>query len=338
MNNKKPVLAILVILLLLLIGYLLWLTLKGSTASSSYQTVAVAKGNVISNVTASGSVTAAGLSNITTKSNGNIDQILVANGQQVYPGTKIATVTLNKAGNEAKQAAYNTYLADRGTPKAAASWQAYLDVSGAVYAEAAGTIANIYVSPGMAIDGSNAPFTVATSRNSNTDYVQIAVSELDINKITIGQTASLNVPALPQTVLKGQVQSINTSGITKSGVVHYTVTILIQNPPHSLLNGMSVDANIILAQKTGVLVVPTMAISDSNGKTYVSVLKNGRPLSVLVTTGLVSNTSAEIVGGLSLGDRVIVGKIQPAASSSSSTVFNGLLNQSLPSPSANQNN
>lgn len=338
MPNKKPILAATVIfLLLLLIGYLLWLTLKGTTASTIYQTVAVKKGDVINNVTASGTVTAAGLDDITTKSIGNLSQILVSTGQQVYPGTKIAVVALNAAGINAKQSAYNAYLADRGTPKAAASWQAYLDASGDVYSTTAGVISNIYVSPGMVINGSGSPALIATSKNSDTNYVQIAVSELDINKIAIGQTANLSVPALPQAALKGKVQSINTFGVSKSGVVHYTVTILVQNPPGSLLNGMSVDANIILAQKTGVLVVPTAAISSSNGQSYASVLKNGRPLSTPISVGLVSSTYTEIVSGLSLGDQIITGKNQPASSSASS-VFNGLINQPLSAPSANQNN
>lgn len=338
MKNKKLLLvAAPLTVLVLLTGYLAWLMLK-SPAGPSYQTAAVQKGNVTTNVMASGSVSAAGLDNITTRAIGNLSQILVSVGQQVYPGTKIATVALNSAGVSAEQAAYNGYLANRGTPKAAASWQAYLDASGVVYATAAGTVTNVYVSPGMSVDGSRSPAIIATSKNSTTDYVQIAVSELDINKISVGQTANLNVPALPNAVLTGKVESINTFGVAKSGVVHYTVTISVQNPPATLLNGMSVDANIVLAQKTGVLVVPTAAVSNSNGRAYISVLRNGRPVIVPVKTGLISSSRTEIISGLKAGEMVITGLSQPASSGAPSSVFNGIVNQTLPSSSANQNN
>ena len=68
-----------------------------------------------------------------------------------------------------------------------------------------------------------------------------------------------------------------------------------------ILPNMAVTANIIIDNKSDVLLVPSVAIQSGS----VRVLKNGQISSVDVETGLTSDTQTEITSGLRQGDTVI---------------------------------
>jgi HlyD family secretion protein len=106
------------------------------------------------------------------------------------------------------------------------------------------------------------------------------------------------------------VASISPVAATASnGIVSYAVTITLDSTPKDLRDGMSADVSITTASAPGVLTIPSAALRGANGTYRVSVLDpaTGTPTQRDVTVGLVTNTLAEITGGLSEGETVITG-------------------------------
>jgi multidrug efflux pump subunit AcrA (membrane-fusion protein) len=68
---------------------------------------------------------------------------------------------------------------------------------------------------------------------------------------------------------------------------------------------MSVSADIIVDSKTDVLIVPTAAISNTDGVSTVKVIKDNQISQVSVEVGISDNSNSEIIAGLNEGDVVI---------------------------------
>ena len=63
--------------------------------------------------------------------------------------------------------------------------------------------------------------------------------------------------------------------------------------------------SIIYKQLSNVLVVPTLAITRSSGNVYVTVDRNGVKSQRLISVGLSSGGSTQVVSGLTAGDTVV---------------------------------
>jgi HlyD family secretion protein len=81
--------------------------------------------------------------------------------------------------------------------------------------------------------------------------------------------------------------------------------------------GMSATATIIVAQKTGVVMVPAKSVQTVNRQTVVTVKNaNGTTQNVNVTTGLTDGTNTEITNGLTSGQTIEI----PGASATTTAV------------------
>jgi multidrug efflux pump subunit AcrA (membrane-fusion protein) len=96
--------------------------------------------------------------------------------------------------------------------------------------------------------------------------------------------------------------------VEEGGIVLYQVKISLDVPESSGIKiGMSASADIVSARHTGVLTVPSRAVTkNSQGQTVVQVVANGKTQERAVVTGLDDGITTEIVSGLSEGEKVIV--------------------------------
>jgi HlyD family secretion protein len=90
--------------------------------------------------------------------------------------------------------------------------------------------------------------------------VDTNVSEADVGEVQPGQKASFTVQAYPNRAFVGQVRQIREGPITVQNVVTYDVVVDVPNDDLKLFPGMTADAHIITAERTGVLRVPLPAI------------------------------------------------------------------------------
>ncbi|MBI2781238.1 MAG: efflux RND transporter periplasmic adaptor subunit [Chloroflexi bacterium] len=157
--------------------------------------------------------------------------------------------------------------------------------------------------------GANAPAGAAISMISAGLRVTTNVVESDVAAIKIGQEATVTVVAVDAS-LRGKVTSIDPvgSGTGSNGVVSFAVRIQLDAPPAGLRPGMTADVTIVAASATGVLSIPSRALSGTGGAYTVRVVSaDGTVSARLVQVGLVTSSLTEIKSGLQAGDLVVTG-------------------------------
>jgi macrolide-specific efflux system membrane fusion protein len=167
--------------------------------------------------------------------------------------------------------------------------------------------------------GADAPAGAAITIAARTLVVETSVVESDVSSIKLDQAASVTVNAIDQTI-DGTVTEIAPSAETggSSGVVSFAITVQLSQAPQQLRPGMSADVTIVTASASGVLTIPSRALSGTGGSYAVRLVgADGSVQTRSVTVGLVTDSLAEIKSGLAAGDAVVTG------TSSTSTLGTG---------------
>lgn len=171
-----------------------------------------------------------------------------------------------------------------------------------------GIIAKVYVEEGDIVSPPTmAPKTIAYLVDLTSMELEIEVDEIDIATVQPGQRAVIEVDALPDLKLEGKVSSISLVPKEASGVVVYDVKIELGIAAEAGLRvGMSATADIIIAERSDVLLVPDRAVTqDSQGNPVVEVMVNGQAEEREVVIGISDGFQTEIVVGLEEGEKVV---------------------------------
>ena len=146
-----------------------------------------------------------------------------------------------------------------------------------------------------------------------TDYVNLEVTaqvdELDVAKISTGQTARIDINALDDEELSGPITSIAKEGVFSGGITTFAIKVAIPSNDSGLLVGMSAEVKAEVARAEDVVVVPVQAVQYSDNQPYVLVKSASTTLEqVNVELGLSDGQLVEIVNGLTLGQTVSYAK------------------------------
>lgn len=175
-----------------------------------------------------------------------------------------------------------------------------------IFAPAAGTITSVNIKIGeQALAGSS----VMGLQNISALHAEANVSEANIASLAMGQTIDYTLDALgPDEHFIGKILTINPASIVVSGVVNYKVTGSLDNIP-KVKPGMTANMTILVAEKQGVLAVPSTAIINKADGQYVKVIddkKTNKYHEVKVQTGLQADGGlVEIISGISEGQEII---------------------------------
>ena len=136
----------------------------------------------------------------------------------------------------------------------------------------------------------------------------VEVDEIDIPEVNLGQEAIIELDALPDVELISNVITIFPMPIEVGGVVLYEVKIEFEVPEGlGIKVGMSAEADIVLAKRSNVLLVPDRAIEeDEEGRTIVKVMVGEQIEERPVVIGISDDFNTEIVSGLNEGETVVV--------------------------------
>ena len=136
----------------------------------------------------------------------------------------------------------------------------------------------------------------------------VEIDEIDVPEVKLGQEVIIELDALPDTEFKGVVTIIYPLATEVGGVVLYDVKIELDVPEDSGIKvGMSASADIILANRSNVLLVPDRAITeDGEGRTMVKVMVNEQIEERLVEIGISDGFDTEIINGLREGEMVLI--------------------------------
>lgn len=142
------------------------------------------------------------------------------------------------------------------------------------------------------------------------DYMEVdaEIDEIDIRSVQLGQKTVIELDAMPDILLEGEVVEINPVSHVEAGIVLYGVTIGFDVPDGSgLRSGMSATVDIIINEQSNVLLVPSRAINKgSQGNPIVQVMVNQQIVERPVVPGVSDGLDTEIVEGLSEGEKVVV--------------------------------
>ena len=163
--------------------------------------------------------------------------------------------------------------------------------------------------------------------NINSMRMTGLVDEIDIVKIASHPskdiTANILVDAFPGKEFKGKVTFISPFGPTQASGIQYYGTIqptlstykveIALDPQEAmyLTGGLTATAAILVDNRSNVLIIPNNAISGKDGDYRVRVLKDERSNLVeqrTVKIGLQNRSQAEVVSGLSEGEKVLLEK------------------------------
>jgi HlyD family secretion protein len=141
-------------------------------------------------------------------------------------------------------------------------------------------------------------------------FVRGKVDQADIGKVFIGQMARIVVESFRDRKFEGKVYKISPLGVEKENVTTFEVQVSIANPGLELKANMSANAEIILEERPGVLLIPEAAvIYDKQRKASVEIPdaaaeKGRRKLDVQL--GISNGVKTELVAGLKEGQKVIL--------------------------------
>jgi len=171
----------------------------------------------------------------------------------------------------------------------------------------AGVVSDVYVDEGDTISTAT---TIVYLIDLAVMELSVELDEIDIPDVERGQRVVIEVDALPALSLEGEVGAIRPVPTLESGVVLYEVEIEFAVPQDSGLRvGMSAEADIVIDERSGILLLPDRVIrQDSQGDSVVLVMDSEQLVEKPIVVGISDGFYTEIISGLEEGEMVLVGE------------------------------
>jgi len=135
-------------------------------------------------------------------------------------------------------------------------------------------------------------------------HLRSSIGESRINKVSVGQSVTIQVDSLPDAEFTGTIRDIIPAADPQSRTLE--VKVEVPNPQGLLMAGTFARATAIVQRQTGVVVVPRdTVLEDEEGK-YVLTVEDSTVQRRAVVTGLNNETDVAITEGLSEGSTIIV--------------------------------
>lgn len=156
-------------------------------------------------------------------------------------------------------------------------------------------------------EGVNKGSLIATVVSTESMYIESFVDEADVAKVRIGETVNITMDSYPGRVFKGEVYRISPVVLGgKQETRTFEVRVRFKDKGIEIKPGMSADVEIIVESIPDVIVVPSQAIIEREGKKYVYVVRDSKAHLTPVEVGRYNWTSFEIIRGVKEGDEVII--------------------------------
>ncbi len=140
----------------------------------------------------------------------------------------------------------------------------------------------------------------------------VEIDERNLRLVLLGQKALASADAYPQHPFSADVAYINPGVNVQTGAVEVKLDVPL--PPQVLRQDMTVSVDIEVARRPNALLVPAHAIHDAEGiAPWVLRVEGGSAIRRPIRLGLRSGGFAEVISGLSEGDRVIPAPAMVAA-------------------------
>jgi HlyD family secretion protein len=177
----------------------------------------------------------------------------------------------------------------------------------------AGLVVAVNVQPGEPPPTTRPAITLV---DDTTFYVDVAVDEIDIGKIAVGQSVVVTLDAYPEQPLEGVVDTIAPapSASGTGGIIAYDLRVRLSTPPASedtveIRDGLTANVTINTDEITDTVLIPNWAVrtEQASGETYAycyCVGADGTPQRVEITLGARNERFTQVLSGLEAGATV----------------------------------
>ncbi len=149
--------------------------------------------------------------------------------------------------------------------------------------------------------------TILSVTPQDTMTVEITVDELDILSVRAGQEATVTLDALKGQAFTGTITGVNTTSTNEGGNSKYTAEVELPRTAY-MLGGMNASVNITVEERENVLLIPSAALTEQDGKpaVYTAWDSHSEELQNLtvIETGLSDGQQVQVLSGLSEGELV----------------------------------
>lgn len=333
---------IIAVVVLLAVASLATYLYKGKAAPAPVgQMVAVERGNLMSIVSATGTISPVNLVDVSSKISGLIEEVKVKENDQVTVGQVLLVLDdthLQAQVDQAKARLSNVASIYERTQRLEAmgavttqqldTSRSDYNVAQAAYNDAVSQLNDTVIrSPingrvigkptpaGQAVaPGVSTPMVLLTVADMSKMQIETQVDESDIGKMQVGQKVTFTVDAYPGKTFTGVVSNVSQKATVVSNVVYYKVLVDVDEAENLLKPTMTARVSINVAASNNTLIVPLSAVKSNNGGQYVMVVKNGKTQNTPVTTGITGDDKIEILSGLTESDQVVVSSAKAVAS------------------------
>lgn len=184
-----------------------------------------------------------------------------------------------------------------------------------------GTVVSITARQGQTLNANQSAPTILRIADLSTMTVETQVSEADVSRLRLGMAVWFTTLGGNGLRWEGKLRRIDPTPTVTNNVVLYNALFDVPNPDRRLMTQMTAQVFFVVARAEDALSVPMAALSGltpARGagregappvrKARVQVQTGAaRPVEREVEVGLTSRVAAQIVSGLSEGDRVVVG-------------------------------
>jgi HlyD family secretion protein len=137
--------------------------------------------------------------------------------------------------------------------------------------------------------------------------VDVEISEVDINRVEVGQDVFLSFDAILDREYNGKVIEVAPVGISQQGIVNFLVRIILLDPDELVKPGMTAAVNIVVIQLENIMLVPNRAVRVVDGQRVVYILVDEDFEKIEISLGASSDTHSEILDGdLKPGDLIVL--------------------------------
>lgn len=177
-----------------------------------------------------------------------------------------------------------------------------------------GTVIAVAVEEGSTVNASQSAPTIVTIAQTNLMTVKAEIAEADVAVMQAGLPVSFTLLGKTTDTFTGTLTSIDPApkeivddgSIDSNTAIYYYGHIDVDNAEGKLRYGMTATITIEVDKAENTLIIPMTAINDTPKDSMVLVLEDDKPTSHTVEIGLEDGVHAQVVSGLSEGDKVII--------------------------------
>ncbi len=200
-----------------------------------------------------------------SEAEGTVSKIYHSNGDYVTKGTALVTLKSDTVSDNIK----NSSISYKNAQLSLREQQDKLD-DYKITSPISGTVITKNSKAGDTIDKTNSTQVLMVVADISKLKFNLAIDELDVSKVSVGQQVQITCDALPNEVYLGEISNLSVEGTASNGVTTYTAEVMI-NEPGNLRPSMNVDASVLVESAQDVLRVPTSDIKTAMDRSFVFV-------------------------------------------------------------------